>query len=313
MKHKWYEYIIIFLLCVLLSPSFLFILICMGVSAPFIELSNRKKYKQSHYFKDFKTPYSKTNIQSDKFKFYNLYKEKAFPIQYIRQTSNNYEFFIYEEIVYIFPDFDYLKYFEETKEWKCTYRKHSKEESYVDVESYIKSKSQLLDNEYLSFPIRIILERNYIPESDLNNKELPDSLHIVRNYKAAFEPIDWEILAIIPQNETELYNMLQKTPNLRGSFELTASNMIKWEHNDLSLEITMDLINVNVKGQLTNKNLTHWHPDEWEIYNEICDITKERNVLVIKKIMGTARVLYIGEKQSCPYTKKESSILYFFE
>ncbi len=310
MKQKWYENIMTALLFVIFLPLILFVVICFGISAPFVELSNRKKYKESQYFKDFKVPYSKTNIQSDKFKFYNLYKEKSFPIQYVRQASNNFEFFIYEGAVYLFPDFNFVKYFPETKEWKCVYRKYS-EENYVDVKSYIELKKQLLDKEYSNLHIRIILERNYIEESNLNDKELPIFLYIVRNYKTAFEPIDWKILSIIPQNEIELYNMLQKTPNLRGSFVLTPSNMIQWTSNDLFLEITMDLINVNINGRLIKKNLTHWHPDDWEIYDEVCDITKAENVLVIKKFMGVSKILYIGDKKNCPYEKSHK--IYYFE
>ena len=82
----------------------------------------------------------------------------------------------------------------------------------------------------------------------------------------------------------------------------------------------MDLIIPQTTKELyqmmINTDITHWHPDSNEIYDEICRIGKRGNVLVIKKNLLGETVLYMGEKEKCPYNpkiKKFLSKIYYLE
>ena len=79
--------------------------------------------------------------------------------------------------------------------------------------------------------------------------------------------------------------------------------------NGIRSQIALDEIN-KIKMEIT-----HWHPDEYEIYDEICKIGEKGNVLVIKTFLGSACVVYMGAKNECPIKKNKFRFckLYYFE
>lgn len=317
---KILEKILYALLLILLSPFLLFMSLCLIISVPFLSIQDtiqdRKKYKRSHYYRDFRLPYRKNISDNPYYLLYNAMKERGLAVEFVRQKSNDWKYCIFEGTIYLFPDFDKLKYFSETKEWKLVYRKYS-EESYQEIQSYLDVRKTLLNNSATDLPIKIMVERQMIDEHDLSEvADLPSSIFVVKNYQTAFDKIDWEILSVIPQTAQELYDMLQKTPDLCGSFQLVDGERIDYELNDLLLEIDMDCISVCEQKNGKTEGLTHWHPDNTQIYDDICNITRKGNVFVVKTFCGGASVLYAGDKKFCPYTKptkKLFSRIYLFE
>ena len=55
--------------------------------------------------------------------------------------------------------------------------------------------------------------------------------------------------------------------------------------------------------------ITHWHPTEYEIYDEVCKIGKRGNVLVLRQGAGSGAVLYSGSRDECPYKPDQKVLL----
>ena len=306
---KWYEKVFYALLCIAFLPLIIFVGFCMLIARPFIIFKDKKLYKDSAYYKDFNVPFNESIFNRPRYSFYNAMKEKKWNVQYIRQTRNRYEYFIYNGTVHLFPDFNKLKYDEEKAEWKIVYRKNWEEDEGT-LENFINTRKKLLDQNIADLPIKVIVPIIMIEGGNLNDEEIIKKLFVVRDYEYAFEEINREILAM-PKNTKELYNALTKTPNLSGSFELINEGLIRWENNDLVLEISEEYLSVDRKNGRLKRNLTHWHPVGLELYYDVVDITQKGNALVIKTSMGSGGVLYIGKKENSPYKKGKKGI--FFE
>ena len=86
---------------------------------------------------------------------------------------------------------------------------------------------------------------------------------------------------------------------------------------DLSVVIGENYIEINVKRKLPfEKNLTHWHPEPYEIYNDVCKITKRGRVMVVKTMFGGASVKLFDDKSESKYKCDKNYILfkiYYFE
>lgn len=102
-----------------------------------------------------------------------------------------------------------------------------------------------------------------------------------------------------------LYNQMQKNSNLAGSFRL-AEDTIEWHlFESFTVHIAQEYISID--GFLLHKipnQLTHWHPDDDEMYMTICALGTRGNVTVIKKSWFGASILYMGPVSDCPYTRK---------
>lgn len=326
---KWHHKILYFLVFVIFLPIIVFSFMVLGFYAPFIAIKNRKRYKNSSYYKDFQVPYKGNIIESPQYRFYNSLQDKDLidkpNIRYVHQKNNNIDYFIFQDVLYLFPDFNGVKYNKSQGKWEIVYRKGKWEilyrkftkERYCDIQHYIDSKKSLLDDTSIDLPIKIIVERKIIEENKLEKEALPSTLFIVQKYESAFDDVDWRIFSVIPQNINELYDMLMITPDLCGEFELIGGG-IYWSYNNLFMEIDLEYIGIHKKRKHGKFSyyLTHWHPCKEEVYDDVCEITKRGNVLVVKTFMGGADVLYMGEKKKCPYkktTKGFFSKIHYFE
>ena len=102
---------------------------------------------------------------------------------------------------------------------------------------------------------------------------------------------------------------MMKNDKLGGKIELV-DDSIFWRFEDVFYNICISEYDTYFSVNKTNKQgsqITHWHPDLFEIYNQVCLIGEVGNVLVIK---GRS-VLYMGPKDKCKYNK--TSRIYFFE
>ena len=110
----------------------------------------------------------------------------------------------------------------------------------------------------------------------------------------------------LPDNTIrELFNKMKSNPNLAGSFVLL-SNGIEWRLFDkyvVLIGISYIGIEKILFGKFTD-SLTHWHPDEEEIYDDICRLGTKGNVTVIHKNLFGETVLYSGPATDCKYKRK---------
>lgn len=107
----------------------------------------------------------------------------------------------------------------------------------------------------------------------------------------------------------EIYNELLKISDLHSVPELNGDILI-WklyknsyikaycDGYDSCIEIISDS---PWKGQLT-----HWHPEEDEIFNYLYTLGKKGNILVFKKVLSYYDIFYMGEPAKCPSNKKRT-------
>lgn len=301
-KLKWYQRFLIGLAVVVLSPLILAFIIIAGVCAVFQIPTNKKEYKRSPYYLALKQKFMTGILYSPEYRFYNSAVQRNLPIQYIKQESNGFEYFIFNDTLFLFPDFEQIDYNAEKEEWQADFD--------GDWKSFEEAYNNLLAklDEEPNFPVRLLVERKMFPLANLNEVNIPECIYVTWGYDEAFENEESPLKMIVPQTSKELYEMMLQTPDLCGRFELLSEDeSIIWDlYEDIRIEIGVDSENCyfgvsKMRFGKVETGLTHWHPTSFEIYNEICKIGKRGNVLVIRTFMGGASVLYMGNKQDCPY------------
>lgn len=112
------------------------------------------------------------------------------------------------------------------------------------------------------------------------------------------------------QNTKELYEKMCGTSELCGSFELI-DNMIVWDLFDgftikISIEPPSTFFSIEKKWfwGITN-SITDWHPDEEEVFEQVCKIGFKGNVWVIRKNLLYTSTIYMGKEENCPYSPKK--------
>ena len=157
----------------------------------------------------------------------------------------------------------------------------------------------------LKRPVNIRCEYTFVADS------IPESIFVTLDYETAFENEDFSLKRKIPQNSKELYEMMWDTPQLCGSFELDDSG-IHWKlYDNASVDIDVNPGDCYLSIGKNNHSITHWHPNCFEIYEEVLSSGLAGHILVIRKYwLGGEQVLYFGPKENCPY-KIKSTWLYF--
>lgn len=231
------------------------------------------------------------------------------PINYIRQESNGLEYFIYNDTLFLFPNFDQIDYDEEGEKWQVGYNGewNNFEQAYKNIVSKLDKGVDL--------PIKLLVERRMFPEVDLNTVSIPACIFLTWSYKTAFENEDSPLKLVVPTDSNTLYNMMIKTPGLRGTFEIIENGSICWDlSSDIQIEIFVApedcyiLINKKCSDE-SLKGITHWHPTIFEIYEDVCKIGMRGNILVLRSFMGRTDVVYMGEKENCPYLNGKRPLL----
>lgn len=110
-----------------------------------------------------------------------------------------------------------------------------------------------------------------------------------------------------PEFIPNIFQMMKKNPSLAGSFELAEGcDEITWNlFEGYVIKIAEDYIGIDrmLFGKIPSA-LTHWHPSDDELYEDICNLGTKGNVTVIHKSILGESVLYSGEKSSCHYKRK---------
>lgn len=102
----------------------------------------------------------------------------------------------------------------------------------------------------------------------------------------------------------KLYDKMKKQ-NLVGKLTFQEEDAsIRWMIPGYQIEIGQECIEVSRKKGGFFIPIIHWHPDDEEILNEICNIGTKGNVTVIHDGWLVKSVLYIESKNDCPYKRK---------
>ncbi len=314
---KWYYKALIIVFLIIFSPVIIFG-ICAAFIAYLFELpKNKKEYAQSEYFKDFNLPYKRELLYSPQYRFYNSMKRRNLAIEYKRQASNGLEYFVFKNILYLFPDFEQIDFNEEKFIWEANYDGDWK--SFEDAYKNLVSK---IDGETDISCIRLLIERKMFPMTDLNGVDIPDCIFLTWSYENAFENENSPLKFFVPTNTKELFDMMKQTPDLCGDYRIAENGNIVWNvYDSIQIDIGVDPrdcyvgLSKKVLGKIESC-ITHWHSTIFEIYDEVCKIGKRGNVLVIRTLLSGASVLYMGDQEKCPYKKNTRQLfgkLYILE
>ncbi len=304
------------LLVILFSPIILLSVLGDKVTELFALPKLKREYRQSAYYKDLSIPYKKGLENSPQYRVYNSLKQRKMEFQFQTKVSNILDCFTYQNTLYLLKDVDQIRFHEEKRIWEAVYDGDPTplDEVYDAMVSEVRSQGENL-------PIRLLAERKLVDETDLRGMELPEYITLVRSYDRVFEEEDPELILIIPTDEEELYDMMCRTPDLPGEFRLPQEGPLIWdlyEGAELHIEVNpLDCcISVHRKGISKIRNeLTHWHSDIFEIYNEICELGKPGNILAIRSTMFM-KATYTGNRKDCPYESGRKSLfrkVYYYE
>lgn len=309
-KPKWYRKFLIVLLIVIFSPLIIIWIAIGGIGTAFRMPKMKREYKNSRYYADFGRKFTADILYSPEYRFYNGAVSRNLPIKYIRQETNGFEYFIYDDTLYLFPDFDGIDYIEDKSEWMVDYDGDS---DFFDRR--FDSMLSKLENRF-SYPIRVLVERRMFYRMNLSGMDIPESIFITQSYDDAFENDASPLKMIVPQSAEELYGMMLETPDLCGRFELDKSaGSITWNLSEnIVIEIGIDTpecyIGINKShGGKVGGEITHLHPSVFEIYDEICKIGKRGNVTVLRASPVGSALLYAGREDVCPYPREKKLLL----
>ena len=307
---KWYVKVITALLVVVFFPLALLLLL---IAAPFlIRVSRRakKEYYKSAYYADLKKKYTLGVTSDPAYRFYNGAKARDLPVRYVSKNDGQLYFF-YGDTLYLFPDFEQMGLSEEDS---ATWQVNGDGDWVSFEDAYAKLLTDMTITP--SESVRLLVERRMIHEYDLTKTLPPPCVFVTRTYETAFENEDSPLKLLIPQTAEQLYAMMRDTPDLCGEFELTEDGEgIRWRVRE-DMQITLGVGPyegyIGVERLLLGKigsEITHWHPSAFERYDEVCEIGKRGNVLVLRQRAGSGAVLYSGRRDECPY-KPDQKVLF---
>lgn len=285
-------------LFIVLSPIIVFGLLCAlfvwVIHAP----GEWRAYRKSHYYRDTQKRFCFGITDSAFYRFYNAAIERGLPIQYFCQEEL--EYFIYNDAIYMFPNFEEMDIADESGEWEAL-----DDGKWVPFTTKFEHLLLDLKESGVSFflPVKILVERNAVVAADLRDVALPEHVQLIHSYETAFG--EEKPLLKIPYTGQELYNMMLATEDLCGTFEV-ADDTVFWNlYDDVSIQISVDGEECICSIHKNAWEITHWHPSIYEIYDEVCKMGKRGNVMVIRTFIGGAGISYMGPKADCPYPEKK--------
>lgn len=306
---KWYEKLFIFLALIVFTPLILLATLIAVVAYLFRFPKDIKSYKESSYYKDLNLKFKEYRFNSPEYRFYNSAGKRNLQIDYIRQESNELEYFVCADTLFLFPDFDQIDFNEEKSIWEVDF-----DGDWQPFEQAYQEIVAKLDDRTTNYPIKLLVERQMFPEPDLNGLEIPECIFLTWSYETAFENEDSPLKLKVPVNTKELYEMMCETTDLCGDFEIAENGNIHWNlYDNIQIDIGVDAddcyIGVNKKTpSKTEMALVHWHPTIFEIYGEVCKIGARGNILVIRTFVISSSVLYIGDETDCPYSPDQKPL-----
>lgn len=303
---KWYHRVLRCICAVLLSPLLL-LGFCTAAVVDWLEMpKNKKAYTSSAYYKAFRLPYKRHLLYSPEYRFYNAIAGKGQPIGYTRQASNGLEYFVLENVLYLFPDFDQILFHEEKHIWEA-----DNDGDLMPFEEAYRSLVSKLDKGIDAACIKLLVERGMFPLTDLTGIRIPDCICLAPTYESAFQKDAPPPMLRMPETANEVLAMMKQTPGLCGHYDIVGTGTIVWElYESFQIEISADCLTVYQQGSGKRKRqVTHWHPSPFQICDQVYQMGRRGNVLVIRRFFAGAKVLYMGRRENCPYKERKCPLL----
>ena len=312
-RTKWYGKILAVLLVVVFFPITILILL---LAAPFLIRGSRivkKEYYKSPYYAAFKKKFTMGITTDPVYRVYNGAAARDLPVRFPDNMDDRIDglsYFFYGDTVYLLPNFEQMGLSEDGRAvWQV-----NNDGDWMDFdEGYAATRVQAM---YPDLTVKFLVERRMITVCDLTETPPPACVFVTQSYETAFENEDSALKMRIPQSSADLYDMMCATPDLCGEFDLTEDMQgIRWRiREDIQITLGVDPHDcyIGVDKLLFGKiesGITHWHPTEYEIYDEVCKIGKRGNVLVLRQGAGSGAVLYSGSRDECPYKPDQKVFL----
>ena len=151
-KTKWYQRLFITLTVIIFSPLILIGIIIAGIYILLQMPKMKKEYKNSRYYADLQHKFMMGIPYSPEYRFYNSAMHRGLPIKYVKQESNGFEYFIHNETIYLFPDFEQIDLSDEGNVWQVYYD---------DWNPFDECYANLLDKleNAPNYPVKLLVER----------------------------------------------------------------------------------------------------------------------------------------------------------
>ena len=310
---KWYEKVLTVLLIVLISPLIILGLLLAVPSLTREYRRSKKEYYKSPYYATFKKKFAWGITTDPVYRIYNGAAARDLPVRFpdnMDDRIDGFSYFFYGDTVYLLPNFEQMGLSEDGRAvWQV-----NNDGDWMDFdEGYAATRVQAM---YPDLTVKFLVERCMITVCDLTETPPPACVFVTQSYETAFENEDSALKMRIPQSSADLYDMMCATPDLCGEFELTEDMQgIRWRiREDIQITLGVDPHDcyIGVEKLLFGKiesEITHWHPTQYEIYDEVCEIGRRGNVLVLRSRAGSGAVLYSGSRDECPY-KPDQKVLF---
>ena len=104
----------------------------------------------------------------------------------------------------------------------------------------------------------------------------------------------------------DIFGRMRANPELAGAFEKTDAG-ISWRLFDgYMVGIDAGYIGIDrVFPGGIRYPITHWHPEDEDLYRDICRLGTKGNVTVIHKSILSDGVVYSGPRDQCRYRRKQ--------
>lgn len=256
------------------------------------------QYKHSLYFSDIHTPYKIAHRSGlANYRFYNSAKYRGLLFKYIKQKSNKLEYFIYNDTIFLFPNFDKIVFNEQKGCFEVLCKN-----KHFDYNQKIQDLVLMLDNNDKNFSVKILVERAAFGMDTLKDEQIPKEIYLVSTYEQAFENDSLASKIIIPRSSIDVYNMMLSIPELCGKFEYSNDTVIWHLFDNYIINIFANAregyIEIHSKNNFTD---IHWHPECEDLYNEISKLGNHGNITVLSSTLSSSSILYSGCEEDCPY------------
>ncbi len=111
----------------------------------------------------------------------------------------------------------------------------------------------------------------------------------------------------IPLKASQVYGQLLETPGLCGGLTLVDECTLTWSlYPGFLITVSISPYDSCIEIQRLWRGkypwqITHWHPELDELYQELCTLGRRGNVLVTRQGWMWETVLYCGPAEDCPY------------
>ena len=293
-----------------------FVLPVWGIKELIFLPKHKKQYKNSRYFLDLQIPFSLKRFYSMQYEFYNSARKRNLPFEYFVQSGNDFEYFVYDNKVFVFPDFCEVEFDKDKAVFFAGYKKHK--ELWSDAVNSLREK---IEDNTDGLEIKVLVERDMIDAEKINKRNLPENMFLVDSVGTAFSEDVFPIQKK-PRTISALFDWMTEQVNVCGKIELE-NGSIYWHPYKSEFYISVFFGEKNCDVYLSRDKwpffslihsvLYHWQVSKGDVCPLIESLNDKNNILIIKANLCKVDLLYLGQKEKCPYLplKKKAFVKFY--